>query len=322
SGTLAEFTPSSQADDEPAGITPVSDEFADEPVNESLRSLKNLTIGTSSSLPYFNEASNNDIYNSDSRQERWSLGAIASPTFYSRIGGNEDASVQQMKSSEQSQISYTGGIAFYYKLSKRFSLQTGVYYSSVGQEVNGINSFTGFQQYDMTKGSRNFEVLTTNGTVFTNNADVFLLAEGGGDRVQTSYTSDHFDPVKANLQYLNNSLQQNFSYVELPILLRYKFVDRTIDLNLIGGISYNMLVGNNVFTYIDGDKYNIGKTEGLSPISFSSSIGMGMEYSFSSSFSLNLEPTFRYYLDPFNPLEGSRMHPYSFGLFSGLRYKF
>jgi hypothetical protein len=279
-------------------------------------------LGSSSSIPYFSETGNDDIYETSTRQERWSLGAIASPTFYSRIGGSDDVSVQQMKSSEQAQISYTGGIAFYYKLSKRFSIQSGVYYSSVGQEVSGINSFSGFQQYDMTKGTRNFEVLTTNGTVYTNNADVFLLADGGGDRVLTSYTIDQFDPVKANLQYLNNSLQQNFSFVELPILIRYKFVDRTIDLNLIGGISYNMLVGNNVYTYIGGDKYTIGKTEGLSPISFSSSIGMGMEYSFSQSFSLNLEPTFRYYLDPFNPLEGSRMHPYSFGLFSGLRYKF
>lgn len=291
--------------------------------NETLRQLKRNLMGASSAPAYYDIAPD-AIYSdmASDKEEKWSLGAIASPTYYSRFGGGDDPSVKQMVSSEQARISYTGGVAFYYKLSRRFSIQSGLFYSSVGQEVDGINTFTGFSQYDMTKGSRNFEVMTTNGKVFTNNADVFLLSEGPGERVLTQYTTDLFDPVKANLQYANNYLQQNFSYVELPIMLRYKIIDRAIDLNIVGGISYNMLVGNKVFTYIGGDRYNIGKTEGISPILFSSALGMGMEYSFTSSFSLNLEPTFRYYLDPFNPLEGSRQHPYSFGIFSGVRYKF
>jgi hypothetical protein len=49
---------------------------------------------------------------------------------------------------------------------------------------------------------------------------------------------------------------------------------------------------------------------------------MGMEYSFTKNLSLNLEPTFRYYLNPFSGTEGSTIHPYSFGLFSGISYKF
>ncbi len=255
-------------------------------------------------------------------ENRWSLGAFASPTYIGMMGPGENESTSQLKSMEQQVSSYTGGIAFTYKLSKRFSIQSGVYYSSLGQEVEGINSFVGFQQYDFTKGSRNFEVMTSSGKVYTNNADVFLLAEGPEGRVITNFTSDLFDPKKANLKYINNSILQNFSYLELPLILRYKFVDRTFDLNLIGGISYNMLLGNSVYANVDGEKFQIGKTEGLSPISISSSLGMGMEYSFSKSFSVNLEPTFRYYLNPFKELAGSNMHPYSFGIFSGVAYKF
>ena len=73
---------------------------------------------------------------------------------------------------------------------------------------------------------------------------------------------------------------------------------------------------------IDGNKYPIGKTEGLNLMTLSSSLGMGMEYNFSNKLSLNLEPTFRYYLNPFNELAGSNIHPYSFGIFSGVSYKF
>jgi hypothetical protein len=247
---------------------------------------------------------------------------MASPTYYSRFNSGNDELSKQLIASEQSLISYSGGIAFSYKINKRFSIQSGLSFSSLGQEVDGISSFSGFQKYINTKGDHNFEVLTTNGTVYTNNADVFLLANGPGERIQTNYTNDVFDPEKASLQYIDNTMHQNFSYLELPIILRYKVVDKMIDLNLIGGVSYNLLVNNAVYTMNDGNKYSIGETEGLNLLTVSSSLGMGMEYNFSDKLSLNLEPTFRYYLNPLSGMTGSKIHPYSFGIFSGVSYKF
>jgi hypothetical protein len=260
--------------------------------------------------------------NNKIKGERWSIAAMASPTYYSRFNSGNSEISKQLMASEQSLMSYSGGVAFSYKLNKRFSVQSGLFYSSLGQEVDGINSFSGFKKYDNTKGDHNFEVLTTNGTVYTNNADVFLIADGPGERILTNYTNDVFDPIKASLPYINNTLRQNFSYLELPIILKYKFVDKTIDLNLIGGVSYNLLVNNAVYAMNDGVRYSIGKTEGLNLLTVSSSLGMGMEYNFSDKLSLNLEPTFRYYLNPFNEMTGSEIHPYSFAIFSGVSFKF
>lgn len=252
---------------------------------------------------------------------RWSVTAMASPTFYLRpdIGTGEIS--DQINSSEQTRLSYTGGVGFAYKLSRKFSVQSGLYYATVGNEVSGINSFAGFREYDYTKGDHNFEVLTSSGRIYTDNADVFLR-DNSGDRVQTMYTNDVFDPAKANLSYINNTLFQNFSYLEMPVIFRYKLVDKSIDFNLIGGLSYNLLVNNSVHTVIDGSRYNVGKTEGMNPLMVSSSLGMGMEYNLSDKFSLNLEPTFKYYLNPFGEFTGLKSQPYSFGVFSGLSYKF
>jgi hypothetical protein len=255
---------------------------------------------------------------------RWSISAIASPTYNSSFSTGTNGLSKQLLASEESATSYSGGVTFSYKVNKRLSIQSGIFYSSVGQLIDGINSFTGFQKYDITKGDRNFEVLTTNGLVFTNNGDVYLIATGAVERVMTAsaYSIDGFDPQKASLQYLSSSIRQNFSYLELPVVLRYKLIDKKIDFNVIGGLSYNMLVNNSVFTMVDGSRYSIGKTEGLNHISLSSSLGMGMEYNFSEKLSLNLEPTFRYYLNPYNKVTGSTIHPYSFGIFSGVSYKF
>lgn len=252
--------------------------------------------------------------------KRWSVAALASPTYFSQFNSRNDATAKQMMASEQPALSYSGGLALSYKINKRLSVQSGIYYSSVGQEVTGISSYGGFQPFDNTKGTRNFEVLTSSGTVYTKNADVFL-SDRTGNRVLTQFTDDVFDPGKASLQYLNNTLKQNFSYLELPLVLRYKFIDRTLDMNFIGGVSYNFLINNSVYTVIDGARYPIGKTEGLSIMTLSSSFGMGMEYSFAKNVSFSLEPTFRYYLSPFNEV-GIKIHPYSFGVFSGVSYKF
>jgi hypothetical protein len=252
---------------------------------------------------------------------RWSIAAMASPTYYSQFNSGNDAFSKQLMESEQPLVSYSGGVAFSYKISRRFSVQSGLYYSALGQKLEGINSFGGFRQFDNTKGGNNFEVPTTTGTVHASNPDVFLNSDAS-NRVITPFTSNVFDPNKASLQYINSSLTQSLSYLELPVIVRYKIVDKTIGINLIGGLSYNLLVHNSVYTTISGGKYLVGDTKGLNPLTLSSSLGMGMEYNFSEKLSLNLEPTFRYYLNPFSVTTGTFIHPYSFGIFSGVSYKF
>lgn len=255
------------------------------------------------------------------KENRWSIAAIASPTYYSKFNSGDDEFSRQLMESEEPVASYTGGVGLSYKISRRFSIQSGLYYSSLGQKLDGINTFGGFRQYDNSKGDNNFEIRTSTGTIYASNPDVFVNADVA-NRVVTPYTNDVFDPEKASLQYINNSLTQNLSYLELPVILRYKIIDKTIGINVIGGMSYNLLVNNSVYTEVDGNRYVIGDTRGLNPLSLSSSLGMGMEYNFSKKLSLNLEPTFRYYLNPFSVSSGTYMHPYSFGIFSGVSYKF
>jgi hypothetical protein len=248
--------------------------------------------------------------------ERWSISALASPTYYSRFG-----STNQVQAAEQPAGSYSGGLSVAYRINRRLSIQTGLFYASFGQHLDGINSFAGFQQYSQAKGGHNFELPTASGMLVTNNADVFLIAEGN-QRIYTQYTRDVFDPVKADLRFVDNSIIQNFSYLQMPVMLRYKLVDRNLDLNLIGGIASDVLVGNSAFAHEGGSKYRIGETEGLNTIAFSSSLGMGFEYNFTQKISLNLEPTFRYFINPFNSSTGMKVYPYSFGVFSGFSYKF
>lgn len=254
------------------------------------------------------------------RDNRWSISAMASPTYYSRTGtGNEK--FLQMAATENAAASYAGGINLAYKVSKRFSIQTGLYYSSYGQKINGVSSFSGFSRYGA-KGSSNFEVLTSNGAVRTTNGDIFIRNDAQEGKVLTAFNNDVFDPEKVNLNPVGSSLIQSFNYIQMPFFVRYKLIDRNIDFNLLGGVSYDLLVGNNAFARTDGGRFDVGDTRGLNTMIFSSSLGMGVEYNFSEKVSLNFEPTFRYFVNPFSNSAGTSIHPYSFGVFSGFSYKF
>jgi len=252
---------------------------------------------------------------------RWTISALGSPTYFSSSSLVKNDASANLAKNEKPAVSYTGGMAFSYNVNKRISISSGIYYSSVGQKVTGISTYSGFRSFNDSKGGSEFSIQTSSGIIVSSNNDIFLR-DNIASRVLTRYTSDSFDPVKADLNYLGNSVIQNFNYLEVPVLFRYKAIDRKLDLKFIGGLSYNMLVGNSAFTYVSGVKYTVGKTEGLSNVNFSSSLGLGFEYNFSGKISLNLEPTFRYYLTPLGGLIGSSIHPYSFGVFSGLSYKF
>lgn len=254
-------------------------------------------------------------------QSRWTITAKASPSYYSRVNFGAGQAVTDLANNEKPEVSYSGGMGFGFTVNKRVSIQSGVYYSSVGQKVSGISSYSGFSKYNDTKGSSQFSVQTSNGMIVATNNNIYLR-DNVASRVITGYLAESIDPAKVNLTPLNNYISQNFNYLEIPVQFKYKAIDRKIDINFIGGLSYNMLVGNTASATVGGVKYSIGETKGLNPVNLSSSLGVGFEYSLSKKFSFDLEPTFRYYLTPFGGQVGSSVHPYSFGIFSGVSYKF
>ena len=263
----------------------------------------------------------NDIKENNGN-EKWKLGATLLPSYYSRFDFGKNDATKDYINNERTAFAYSGGFSFSFDLSKRFTIESGMVYSSIGQRIDGVTSFSGFMKYTDTKSSSDFGIITSSGIITSTNKDIYFVDNGNVSRVLTIYSADVFDPYKANLNYLNSSLIQSLGYIEFPLILKYKLVDRKVDINMLGGLSYGILFGNSSYINSGGTKYIIGKTEGVSPVTFSSSLGMGMEYKISGHFTFNLEPVFRYYLTPLGGITGSLIHPYSLGILSGVFYSF
>jgi hypothetical protein len=82
------------------------------------------------------------------------------------------------------------------------------------------------------------------------------------------------------------------------------------------------LVGNTARLENQQQVLGTGKIEGLRQITFSSSLGMGMNYELTQRFNLTVEPTFKIQLNSLNTQQNFNARPYAFGIFSGISYQF
>jgi len=120
----------------------------------------------------------------------------------------------------------------------------------------------------------------------------------------------------------NAQFTQNFDYLEIPMILRYTLIDSKFNVEMIGGFSSNLLVGNQ--TYMEGSNYRslVGKTMDMQTFNYSGTLGLGLKYGLSKRIFLNVEPRMKYFLNSLNSNSSVTYKPYTIGVFTGLSYQF
>jgi len=300
----AEMTPVKAKDDNPVSFSP-----------------EDVTIIASG---YFSDSDDlkkeNIILSADENApQRFMVGASLSPAMGFTMPG-QDPGVNELENGESGRSSYTTGLTFGYKISDRLTIHSGIGLASIGQTITDIDVFAGLSDFYSVKSNYLYTVQTASGLILAGNTDLYLA--DSRNRVASLVSGNMNDPSKYNLPQVGSDIRQVFRYLELPLMLRYKLIDRKVGLNLTGGVAYGFLVDNMAFTGQGSDLVRIGHTEGVSSHNFSSQLGLGMEYNISSNVSFNFEPVFKYYVTPLSQITGSPYKPYSLGLFSGFFFKF
>lgn len=277
-------------------------------------------------LLVINDFANEPIDDEIENQGGWSFGAKFSPLFTSRnVTMSMPGNFKEMYNNvEEGIIAFSGGFNFKYKPADRISIHTGLFYSRMGQKITDLVTYdvpTYIASTLPVKGLNRIILNSSFGPVVVPETSLYI-EDITVARVENSYSSDYFDPVKLGLEGFDAEISQSFEYIEIPLLISYKVIDRVIDFQLLGGVSTNMLVGNNVFAEFDGQRIHLGKTTDICKFNYSSVVGFGIEYGFSDQLSFSIEPTFKYYLNSFSSGTRLHVHPFSIGLFSGVSYKF
>lgn len=264
----------------------------------------------------------------------WSVGVNASPVyrFNPAQAVNKDASpsfdmVQnQVPSNYQTNLS--GGFSFAYETGKRLDIISGVNYAEVAQNTGEIAlSFLGHNWLNDRADMNFYAESPTNEVISSNSSNNLILnTQVGlaninlpvGASVASAKTISSLVPDATQ----NYDYKQQARYIEVPLLMRYHLIEKKLGLHVIGGFNSNVLVDNTVRLIDQNTVVASGKIEGLRPVTWSSSLGVGMNYELTEHFNLNFEPTLKIQLNSLNSQTYFNARPYAFGVFSGVSYRF
>ena len=213
-------------------------------------------------------------------EKRLSITTKIAPLYFDNFGGGSTIDRQFAQHESAGEVSLSYGINVAYQVSEKVKIRSGI--SKVALNYN-------------------------TGDISFNEAVSSASIEGTAEFVTLS------SPVRGRLN-------QQLGFLEVPVEIEYALLKKKIGLNLIGGGSALFLGENRV--YLDSPDFttDLGEAQNLNNVSFSTNIGIGMDYNFSPQFQFSVEPVLKLQLNTFRDVSG--LNPYYFGIYSGFSYRF
>ena len=262
--------------------------------------------------------SDNDDY------RKWMIGASVSPVYsVNQSSQTADYSRKMANPESKDNLNVGGGLSFEYKTQKKWSFQSGVYYSKIEQSSSNTvpARYSLSSKLDGLNGFFSTPVATGNGELLMNSVAGVIQIETLPSSVQLEGSLDR-ESAYAPALVSEADFDQNFEYLEIPLFAKYQLIDSRIGVQILSGVSTNILVGNSVYLKNDMGRDKVGKTNGMVDLSYSGIVGFGLNYALTSNLFLNVEPRFKYFFSSLNEDSKISYKPYSFGVYTGISYSF
>lgn len=238
---------------------------------------------------------------------RWKIRPNAAP-IYTNSSQGSPISTSFADNTKEFENTTSVGIGLDYAINNRFSIRSGV--NKYDMQYN-TNDIVYYADLNPTKANSNLKTIDKDPK-----AASMVVEDKNTTSVSTTQSSAEA------LQTKNDGLlNQKLGYIEVPVELSYKLLDKKFGIELITGISTMFLNANQVSVVSQGKSTILGVANNLNTIHFSTNIGFGISYNFMKSFQINIEPTLKYQLNTFSDNSGG-FKPYIIGIYSGLSYRF
>ncbi len=238
--------------------------------------------------------------------KRMRLSTFAAPIFYNNMGSGNELSNQFSENGSTSEVTISYGLKVAYKVSKKLSIRTGISKVNISNNIQDIS----YSPVARSMGFENINPVEDNLEIMGNSPSENGLPMGTGD-FNNSFAAMSFTPGEINQQY---------GYIEVPLELEFALIDKKFGLNLIGGASSLFLDDNKVDLISASNRTNLGEASNINSTSFSTNIGLGLDYDINSKFSISVEPIFKYQINTFSNVD--KVRPTNLGIYSGLNFKF
>jgi hypothetical protein len=241
-------------------------------------------------------------------QNRWSIAPNVAPVYYGSLGRGSSLDQQFNENSKGSDINMSYGITGAYAVSKKLKIRAGINRVNLNQSTSNVFAFAGPEI--TSRGTQ--EAQPSGNITFNDKQNVMLMSS---KMLGISSAPEAFSTKTAG------DIDQRFGFIEVPLELEYRLVDRKFGINVVGGFSTFFLNENEIYMDIEGTSTLIGEANNINNSSFSANFGLGLDYSLSKQWNINLEPTFKYQINTFNNTSGN-FKPFFIGVYTGLSFKF
>ncbi|NQX77934.1 MAG: outer membrane beta-barrel protein [Gilvibacter sp.] len=231
----------------------------------------------------------------------WSVGAVIAPTTYGSLtrASMLDARLEGNTREGETNLSY--GLQIKNQVNEKSALRFG---------LNRVN---------LGYNTQNFQV-----NIIDNVVNIYQLT-GIDPGAEISDGGIPLDPSATAFFESNDvvTIDQDISYLEIPVEYQYSFINNRFGANLIGGASLMVLDDNRIFAVNDnGQSVRVGKSNNLTNLGYTLNLGLGFKYEITKHFQLNLDPMFKIQMNKPENTTVNNFRPFFFGVFSGLHFKF
>lgn len=242
------------------------------------------------------DSSKVDKYN----QERWAIAPVFA-VLKSNSFSNTSPIDANLDNSTKGENSFSYGVQVAYKISKKWTIQSGIHLQEMSYSNNQIAVFSSAQGSSSTteftsEGSFSFDVNNTENIDFSANSLTNAISYSG-------------------------NLTQNYGYIEIPFELKYNFSSRKeFKTQLVAGFSSLFLNKNSILLSTE-NRSQEGKATNLNEINFSGNLGIDLNYTINANWSMHINPMFKAQLNTFSE-KSNGFSPFNIGVYTGLKYSF
>jgi hypothetical protein len=234
-----------------------------------------------------------------------SIAAFVSKDFAGYNFSDNDltgANGKEIEDRERNVFSASVGLNLNYRISRKWSIQSGIAFSWSNSNIDSAVSFavkneTGNVQFQF-NSVLGYSYLSSPGSVIPSLGDSISTAK--------SNTSLH--------------------YLTVPLIISYRIDKGRFGIAPGAGVTFNILTKAAMETKVYGAGYELSESEipiqGLKKINVGLLIKADLEYRFSSRWAFQIIPSFRNTLGPVNLKGAVSAYPYNFGIGTGLRFVF
>ncbi len=227
---------------------------------------------------------------------------VASYRLEDNAGANNLNDANEFEKNEKHELSLTMGALVEYRMSKHWSLQSGLTFSNTNITVAPQTIYA----HPDNRGTVKYLLNTSSGVGYV--LPSFSQNPAVGDSLY-AFTSSH-----------------TLQYISLPAAIKYNITKGKFIVYTMAASALNYLVKGKVETSVEDATNNepeaLDNLQGLKKIYFSGLAGVGVDYLLNKKIFVTFSPTYRFAINPINKEASVKSFPNSAGLAAGVRFNF